>query len=125
VIEVDMDRSTPRCLVVRCGGKITGAEYTIFLDDFDTAAKTAPGSLSAVFVLESTPSYGDIEAFKGDWRFGTHEYGRLRRVAYVGDVGWIKALVKTFGWLTRAEERTFSSSEFDDAREWASAEAAP
>lgn len=120
MIAIDKTESTGNCIVVHCGGKIEGAEYDAFLDEFDTAAGRAGGNLSAVFVIKSAPSYGDSEAFRDDVHFGTHEYRELRRAAYVGDVGWVDALVKAFGWLTRTEERVFPASEFEAAVAWAS-----
>lgn len=120
MIEIDRDRSTAGCIVVRCGGSIQGAEYDAFLDEFDKAAGRFGGNLSAVFVIESPPSYGDSDAFKDDLHFGTHEYRELRRAAYVGDVEWVEALVRAFGWLTRTEERVFAASQLDAALAWAS-----
>jgi hypothetical protein len=118
MLEVMHDRSTPTCLVVRCGGKISEEEYAAFRVAIDEVIQRA-AEPSAVFVVESSPGYGDSEVAREDLSFGTHEYRQLRRAAFVGDVKWVNNIVKAFSWLTRTEERVFEGSDLEQAIQWA------
>lgn len=119
MLEVMEERSTPTCVVVRCGGKITGEEYERFLPIIDDAIERAAGYASGVFVIETSPSYGDSKALEDDVSFVIHRYAKLDRVAFVGDVKWVDSMVRAFAWLTRAEERVFPGDQLDEAIEWA------
>jgi hypothetical protein len=119
MLEVMEERSTPTCVVVRCGGKVSGEDYERFLPVIDDAIERGAGHASGVFVIESSPSYGDSRAFDDDVSFVIHRYAKLDRVAFVGDVKWVDSMVRAFAWLTRAEERVFPSDQLDEAIQWA------
>ncbi len=119
MLEVMEERSTPTCVVVRCGGKVSGEEYERFLPVIDEAIERGAGHAAGVFVIESSPGYGDAKAFSDDVSFTIHRYAKLDRVAFVGDVKWVDSMVRAFAWLTRAEERVFPSDQLDEAIEWA------
>ncbi len=119
MLEVMDERSTPTCVVVRCGGKVSGEEYEGFLPVVDAAIERGAGHASGVFVIEASPSYGDPKAFEDDVSFVIHRYAKLDRVAFVGDVKWVDSMVRAFAWLTRAEERVFPGDQLDEAIEWA------
>lgn len=119
MLELMDNRSTPTCLVARCGGKVSGDDYDAFLPIVDKAIADGGGHASAVFLMESSPSYADGKAFQDDVSFAIHRYAKLDRVAFVGDIKWVDAMVRTFAWLTRAEERVFSGDQLDSAILWA------
>ena len=112
--------STPTTVVVECGGKVTADEYQA-LDKAVAAAVAAAGDAkpSMVFTMTSSPMDADWDAMKDDMKFGFDEYKELGRVAYVGDIKWVDWVIKAFGWMTKAEEKTFPVDQLDAAVAWA------
>jgi hypothetical protein len=121
VLNVLAEKSTPTCVVAECGGKITAEEFRSCDGVLDAAIEASGGKATAVFYMTSSPMDADWAAFKDDWAMGTHEYRELAKVAYVGDVAWVDFVVKAFGWITRAEEKTFPADQLDEAIAWACA----
>jgi hypothetical protein len=113
--------SSDTCLVVEAAGRVTGDEYEVFAERFEQAVKEH-GEVDLVINLTAGVSYGDMDAFKDDWRFGVKEYRHARRVAVVGDVRLLNAIVRLFSPFTRAEEGFFPPGEVDAAVDWASAD---
>jgi len=114
--------STPTCLVAECGGAVTKDDYAVWDEAADAAiAAAGAGKASAVFIMTSSPCDADWDAMKADFELGAHEYQEFARVAYVGDVKWVDFVVKAFGWMTKAEEKTYSANETDAAVAWARA----
>jgi hypothetical protein len=115
-----LDGTTAATVVVECGGKLTTDDYATLgkaLDDaVEAAGETKP---SMVFYMTSSPMDADWDAVKDDAKFGLGQYRELARVAYVGDIKWVDWVVKAFGWMTKAEERTFPADRLDDAIAWA------
>jgi hypothetical protein len=121
MLDVLADKSTPTCVVVECGSAITAEGYEAWIAAMNAAIETAePGKASAVFVMTSTPHDADWDAVKADFS-GMHAYQSLARVAYVGDSKWLNWVIDAFGWLTKAEEKTYSSGQLDEAVAWACA----
>ncbi len=114
-----LDKSTPTCVVVRFGGKVTGEEYKKFLEAIDERLERNP-LVNMVADLSEFEFYGDFKAFKEDCHFGTHEFRKLNKCAFVGDRKWIDLVVRLMGPLTRAEEKAFGAGKLDEAFEWAS-----
>jgi hypothetical protein len=119
MLDIIADKSTATCVVVECGGAITAPEYEAWIAAMNAAiAEAGPGKASAVFVMESTPHDADWDAVKADFS-GMHAYQSLARVAYVGDSRWLKWVIDAFGWLTKAEEKTYSPDQLAEAVAWA------
>ena len=114
-----LDSPTPKVVVVECGGKLTTDDYDV-LDKALDAAIAAAGDArpSMVFSMTSSPMDADWDAMKDDMEFGFGQYRELGRVAYVGDIKWVDWVVKAFGWMTRAEEKTFPAESMDAAIAW-------
>jgi len=114
------DRSTATCIVVEAEGAVSGAEYEVFAERFENAVK-AGGTVNLVVDLEGSVSYGDLDAFKEDWRFAFREYRHARRAAFVGDQHVINAMMRVFSPFTRVEEKPFPAGGLDAAIAWACA----
>jgi hypothetical protein len=115
-----LEASTPTCIVVECGGKLTTEDYDAMLEALDRAIAAAGADKpSMVFTMTESPMDADWAAFKDDMRFGTGEYRDLARVAYVGDIAWVKLMVDALGWMTKAENKTFPLDQLDEAIAWA------
>ena len=110
--------STDSCVVVRFSGKVKGDEYKQFLDAVDERLKSHDG-INMVADLSEFEFYGDFEAFKEDFHFGSHQYRKVRRAAFVGDQKWIELFVKLMGPLYRAEEKRFPTGKLAEACAWA------
>lgn len=116
-----LDQTNDDCVVMHCGGLISGEEYRKFLDAVDERLKEH-GKTNMVAEFEKFTFYGDLESFREDFHFGTHEYRHLNRVAFVGDAEWVKLFVKFTEHLVRAEEKMFPSGSLDEAIAWASSD---
>ena len=121
VIEILSARSTPTCVVSQWGDPLRAEDFVVLDAAVDAALEAAgqDGRASAVFVFGSMPFPENWDALKSDTSFVRHEYSRLARVAYVGDVKWIDFKIKALGWTTRPDDRTFASTELDAAIAWA------
>ena len=114
------DRSTATCIVVEAEGAVSGVEYEAFAERFENAVK-ADGAVNLVVDLKGSVSYGDLDAFKEDWRFAFGEYHHARRAAFVGEQHIINVMMRVFSPFTLVEEKTFPAGELDAAIAWASA----
>ncbi|MHB8896647.1 MAG: SpoIIAA family protein [Candidatus Geothermincolia bacterium] len=119
MVEV-LQASTEQCVVVKFGGRISGEEYKTFLEAVDGRLKVRE-RISMVADLSEFEFYGDFESFKEDFHFGTHEYRKIERAAFVGNRKWIDLFLKLSGPFYKAEEKHFVSGELDDAIAWACA----
>lgn len=119
-----LEQTTPTCLAVRFGGKVTGDDYRQFVD---AAADRLQTGREAALVLELTEFefYGDFEAGWEDFKFGLGEYNHFSRTALVGDRKWIGWFVRLIGPFTRAEERQFAAGQLEEALAWANASQQP
>jgi hypothetical protein len=116
-----LDRSTPTTVVVECGGKLTTDDYAVLEKALEPAVAAAGDAKPAmVFLMTSSPMDADWDAMKDDAKFGFGRYRELGRVAYVGDIAWLDWVVKAFGWMTKAEEKTYPAADLDAAIAWAS-----
>lgn len=113
-----LESSTDSCVVARFSGKVKGEEYKRFLDAVDERLKSRD-EVNMVADLSDFEFYGDFEAFKEDFHFGSHEYRKVRRAALVGDQKWIELFVKLLGPFYRAEEKRFPAGKLDGAVAWA------
>ena len=113
------DRSTGTCVVLTAEGAVEGAEYEVFAERFEAAVKEH-GQVDLVVILSGPVRYGDLDAFKEDWRFAFADYHHARRAAFVGEQHVINAMMRVFSPFTRVEDRVFSTAELDEAIAWAS-----
>ncbi len=117
MIEI-LDKTTDTCVVARFGGKVSGKEYNMFLDAVDKRLQGRE-TVNMVADLSGFEFYGDFEAFKEDWHFGTHEYRKVGRAAFVGDQKWIGWFIKMTEHIYRAEEKHFPAGQLEEACAWA------
>lgn len=114
-----LPESSEACVVVRLEGMITGDEYRVFLDAV-TSRLEGNKTIDVVADLSEIKFYGDFEAFREDLHFGTHEFRKVRRAAFVGDQKWIDVLLKLMSHFYRAEDRHFPKGQLEEAVAWAS-----
>jgi SpoIIAA-like len=113
-----LEQTTDSCVVVRFSDKVSGKEYQSFLEVVDSRLRDHE-KINLVVDLPEFTFYGDFEAFKEDWHFGTHEYHQIRRVAFIGDQKWIDVFVKLVEPFSRAEDKRFPSGQIEVACTWA------
>lgn len=113
-----LDSTTDTCVVAHLGGRVKGEEYRVFLDAVDERLKVND-RVNIVTDLSGFEGYGDLEAFKEDCHFGTHEFRHVGRCALVGDPKWVEAFFKVAMLFYKAEEKSFPSGELDAAIAWA------
>ncbi len=113
-----LEQTTDTCVVARFSGKFTGEEYKRFLDAVDERLARHE-KINMVAVIPEFTFYGDFESLKEDIHFGTHEFRRMNRAAFVGDHKWIEAFVKLAEPFSRAEEKRFPADGLEEACEWA------
>ncbi|MBN2169198.1 MAG: STAS/SEC14 domain-containing protein [Actinobacteria bacterium] len=95
-----------------------GDEYKLLLDAVDDRLKMHD-KINMVAELDEFTFYGDLESFREDFHFGTHEYRHLGRCAFVGNAEWMKLFVKFTEHLVRADEKMFPTGSLDEAIAWA------
>lgn len=117
-----LGQTTDACVVFHAGGRVSGEEYKPLLDAVDERLKERD-KINMVAELEESIFYGDLEAFKDDYHFGTHEYRSINRMAFVGDAKWVELFVKVAQPFTKAEEKLFPSGSLDEAIAWACSDA--
>ena len=117
MIEI-LEQTTETCLVVHFSGKITGEKYQKFLNAVNDRLATHE-KLSLVLELADFEFYDDFEAGRRDFKFGFGDYKKIRRAAFVGNKKLIKWFTRWTGPFTRAEEKYFRESQFEDAYAWA------
>ena len=113
------DRATATCLVIEVSGAVEGAEYEPFTQRFEQTSKDN-GEVNSVVNLTGPVHYGDLDAFKDDWRFAFKQYREAKRAALVGEQHAINTLMRLFQPFMRVEERIFPEAELDAAIAWAS-----
>ena len=118
MLKVNEYLSTEGCLVVDAAGAISGEDYEAFAERFEQAVREH-ATVDLVVNLRGRVSYGDMDAFKDDWRFALKQYRHARRMALVGEVSMVSMAARLFAPFTRAEEEFFPPEEVDAAIEWA------
>jgi hypothetical protein len=115
-----LEESTETCIGFKASGKAVTADYEMLLPRLDKAIK-AHGKINMVVVLEDFDGWGELDAAKADFRFGTDEYRDVERCAFVSDKKWHKWMVKIMDPFTRhTDEAFFELSQLQDAWDWAS-----
>jgi hypothetical protein len=117
MIEI-LDETTETCLIVRFGGKVTGAEYQQFLDAVGEHLKSGD-PVGLVVEVNELKGYGDLDAAWKDLKFGVGEYQYIRKAAFVGDQKWVERFTRLIGPFTKAEDKYFSAGELTSACDWA------
>jgi hypothetical protein len=117
MIEI-LEQTTETCLVVHFSGKITSEKYQKFLNAVNERLATHE-KVNLVVELSDVEFYGDFEAAKKDFKFGFGDYKKIRRAAFVGSKRWIEWFTRWTGPFTRAEEKHFRESQFEEAYVWA------
>lgn len=113
-----LEQSTQSCLAVQFSGKVSGADYQVFLEALD---ERLAGGAAVNMVVEFIhfEFYDDFEAAKQDMKFGFGTYKHIHRAAFVGDQKWIEWFTRLAGPFTRAEEKHFPTGQLEEAFRWA------
>jgi hypothetical protein len=53
--------------------------------------------------------------------FGVSNWSKMKRLAVVTDVDWLRNAMHLFGWMTPGEQRLFNLSELARAKDWVAA----
>ena len=114
-----LEESTETCIGFKAGGKAVAADYEMLIPKLDAAIE-AHGKINIVVVLDSFDGWGELDAAKADFKFGTDQYRDVERCAFVSDKKWHQWAVKLMDPFTRrTDERYFEPSQLQEAWEWA------
>ena len=112
-----LPESTDTCLGFKISGTVTPADYDSLLPKLDEAI-TAHGKINLLVVVEDFDFKG-FEAAKKDFQFGTHQYRRVQKAAFVSDKKWLEWSIKIMDPFTRrTEEKNFEPDQLDEAWAW-------
>ena len=105
-----------KILVVHVSGKLTKADYTSFVPEFERLA-SLHGKFRLLF--DMTHFHGwDAGAAWEDFKLGLEHFADIERLAMVGDRKWQHGLA-TFGKpFTKATVRYFDQADAAESRKW-------
>ena len=114
-----LEKSTENCIGFKASGKAVIADYEMLLPRLDEGIE-AYGKINMVVVLSDFEGWGELNAAKADFHFGTKEYRNVGRCAFVSDKKWHKWIVKLMDPFTRrTAEAYFEPAQIQDAWDWA------
>jgi hypothetical protein len=114
-----LDEGTETCIGFKASGKAVASDYEMLLPKLDAAIE-AHGTISLVVVLDDFDGWGELDAAKADFEFGTTQYRDVERCAFVSDKKWHRWMVRIMDPFTRrTEEAYFELSHLQDAWDWA------
>ena len=113
-----LPQSTETCIGCKVSGKVTAEDYDVLLPKLDEAI-SAHGKINLLILMDGFKGYGDLEAAKDDFEFGTHQYRQVEKAAFVGEKKWMEWMVKIMDPFTRrTDERFFELDQLDEAWQW-------
>ncbi len=117
MIEI-LSESTETCIGIKISGKVTVEDYDTLLPVLDEAID-AHGSINLLVLMEDFEGWDRIEAAKADFKFGTHQYRKVEKAAFVSDKKWLEWSVKIMDPFTRrTKEKNFEPDQIDEAWAW-------
>ncbi len=113
-----LPESSDTCIGFKISGKVSAEDYRQLMPRLDGAIATH-GKINLLIVVEDFDGYDGLDAAKADLHFGTNEYRKVERAAFVGDGKWMARLVKVMDPVTRhTHERSFTPDQIDEAWAW-------
>lgn len=114
-----LPQSTKACLGFKVSDKLTEEDYAAFLPRLNDAL-AAYGKINMLMVIDHFEGYANMDVAKTDFKFGTHQYHQVEKLAVVGNKKWYKWAVKVLDPFTRhTEEHFFEPEQIDEAWQWA------
>ena len=113
-----LPESTDTSIGFKISGKVTAEDYDVMVPKLDEAI-SEHGKVNLLMVMGDFEGISGLDTVKADFNFGTHQYRKVDKAAFVVDKKWQEWVVKIMYPLTRrTDERYFSPEELDDAWEW-------
>jgi hypothetical protein len=113
-----LPESTDTCIGIKISGKVTAKDYDTLLPKLDEAI-AAHGSINLLVLMEDFEGWVGIEAAKADFKFGTHQYRKVEKAAFVSDKKWLGWSVKIMDPFTsRTVEKNFEPDQLHEAWAW-------
>lgn len=108
----------PGVLGFRAHGQVTAADYeNVIVPDIE-AAFALNRKLRVLFQLGEDFIGFDAGAMWDDAKLGFRHITGWDRVALVTDVGWVRMMMRMFGFAAPCELKLFANAEFDQAMRW-------
>ncbi len=102
----------------RATGKVTGLDYESVLVPLVEERLQRHPKIKLLYHLGPEFSGFEAEAMWDDAKVGLQHFTAWQKIALVSDVGWIRGVMKIFGFAMPGHVRIFSNAELDSAREW-------
>ncbi len=113
-----LSQSTPGCIGFKVSEKISAEDYDKLMPVIDKAIEEQ-GEINMLVLIEDFKGVSEWEAVKKDYNFGTQEYKKVERCAFVSDKDWHKWMVKIMDPFTRrTEEKYFETGQLEEAWAW-------
>ena len=117
MIEV-LSESTATCVGFKISGKVSAEDFDVMVPKLDEAI-SAHGKVNLLMVMGDFEGISGLDAFKADFNFGTHQYRKVDKAAFVGDKKWLNWVVKIMDPFTRrTDEKLFASNQLEEAWQW-------
>lgn len=112
-----LPESTEACIGFKISGKVTVEDYETLLPILDRAI--AKNGKINLLVLVNDFDFKGFEAAKADFSFGTHQYRKVEKAAFVSDKKWLEWSIKVLDPFTwRTEEKNFAPNQLEEAWSW-------
>ena len=113
-----LPESTDTCIGFKISGEVNAEDYDTLLPKLDEAI-SAHGKVNLLMVMGDFEGISGLDAFKADFNFGTHQYRKVDKAAFVGDKKWLNWVVKIMDPFTRrTDEKLFESDQLEEAWQW-------
>lgn len=115
---VQMTGLPPGVIGFTAHNQVTAADYErVIIPDIE-AAFAINRKLRVIFHIDQDFTGFDAAAMWDDAKLGMRHFSGWERAALVTDVGWLRTLAKTLGFLSPGEFRLFGTAALDEARAW-------
>ena len=113
-----LPKTTENSIGFKISGKVTAEDYEVMVPKLDEAISTH-GKVNLLMVMGDFEGISGLDAFKADFNFGTHQYRKVDKAAFVGDKKWLEWVVKIMDPFTRrTDEKLFEPDEIIEAWDW-------
>ena len=113
-----LPESTDTSIGFKISGKVTGEDYETLLPKLDEAI-AAHGRINLLVLMEGFDGWVGLDAAKADFQFGTQQYRKVEKAAFVSDKKWMEWAVKIMDPFTkRTEEKVFEPEQLEEAWSW-------
>ncbi len=117
MIEI-LPESTASCIGFKISGKIVAEDYDVLLTRVDKAIAEYD-TINLLVRMGDFKGVKGFDAVKADFEFGTQEYRKVEKAAFVGNKKWQEWMIKIMDPFTRrTDERFFELEKLDEAWRW-------